>query len=280
MNFVPVVYAGGGPVLASSGAQRVACPDMVTWFATYDALQVFRGRGHATVYQAQGTATAASAGTHSCGSTIDLKYVGTDPIMDAREMGGWFWPRLWSLGWPKYDSNGNLQGEHVHGGISCGHNSCNQYQADAYRLGYNGLGLNGLAAGDPLPKPKVRRTWQEGIAWAKAQMTTAPTITKDDDMPIFIRTTDTSIWLLKPGAEPRGLSGEEWDLWVRLGATRNAEDMNMLQMQNVNEMLQPAPVVATVDADAVAKAVAALLPESTVDVDAIAKAVRAAIIKE
>ena len=178
MALVPVVYSTGGPVLASSGAQRVACTHLAQWLTVYDALQVARGRGHVVYYQTQGTGVAASGGTHDCGSAWDMEYTGTAPIMDAREMGAADWPRLHSNGW--------VGGEHVHGVIRCGDNSCNGYQYTAWLSGHNGLGLNGVGAGDPLPKPSVIRTWEDGIAWAQAQMGVGPmtqkTTTQEDSM--------------------------------------------------------------------------------------------------
>ncbi len=174
MAFVPVSYSNGVPVLASDGVTpRVACVHLAEWLQVYDALQVARGRGHVTYYQTMGGADA-SAGTHLCGSAWDMAYTGDAPIMDAREMGAADWPRLHSLGWPA-----NL-GEHVHGLISCGDNSCNAYQYTAYWLGCNGLGLNGQGGTDPLPKPSQRRTWQDGIAWAKAEIARLTTTTEDD----------------------------------------------------------------------------------------------------
>ena len=162
MAFVPVVYSTGGPVLASNGrTQRVACPHLAAWLKVYDALQVARGRGHVVYYQTMGGADA-SAGTHNCGSAWDMQYTGSAPIMDAREMGAADWPRLHSNGW--------VGTEHVHGLIRCGDNGCNGYQYTAWLSGHNGLGLNGVGAGDSLPKPSVIRTWQQGIAWAQAEI--------------------------------------------------------------------------------------------------------------
>lgn len=167
---VPVVYSGGAPVLASSGAQRVACPHLASWLIAYDALQVARGRGHVAFYQTMGGADA-SAGTHLCGSAWDMAYTSDAAVMDAREMGAAVWPRLARYDWHT--------GEHVHGVIACGDNACNGYQYQAYWLGLNGLGLNGAGGTDPLPKPSTRRTWQEGIAWAQAQITGTQ---QEDDM--------------------------------------------------------------------------------------------------
>ena len=167
-NFVPVVYSNGGPVLASNGGQRVACAHLAQWLKVYDALQVARGRGHVTYYQTVGGADA-SAGTHLCGSAWDMAYTSDAAIMDAREMGAADWHRRPGYnGWPSSGAN------HVHGLILCGDNSCNGYQYTAWLSGHNGLGMNGVGAGDMLPRPSTIRTWQQGIAWAQAQMGVGP----------------------------------------------------------------------------------------------------------
>lgn len=176
-TFVPVTDSTGAPVLSSSGAQRVACSHLAAWLVVYDALQVARGRGHVAYYQTVGGADA-SAGTHLCGSAWDMAYRSDAAIADAREMGAAIWHRI-----PGYNGWPSSGADHVHGLIMCGDNSCNAYQYAAYWLGYNGLGLNGVGAGDMLPKPSKRRNWQEGVAWAQAQIApTATTTTEDDDM--------------------------------------------------------------------------------------------------
>ena len=182
MAFVPVVYSSGAPVLASGGTSRVACVHLAQWLEVYDALQVARGRGHVVYYQTVGGADA-SAGTHLCGSAWDMAYVSDAAIMDAREMGAADWHRIPGYnGWPSSGAN------HVHGLILCGDNACNGYQYTAWLSGHNGLGLNGVGAGDTLPRPAKIRTWQQGIAWAQAQMGASPmtqTTTQEDDMAIF-----------------------------------------------------------------------------------------------
>ena len=173
MAFVPVTYSDGAPVLSSGGTQRQACEHLASWLVAFDALQVARGRGHVTYFQTVGGADA-SAGTHLCGSAWDMAYTSDAAIADAREMGAAIWHRRPGFnGWPSSGA------DHVHGVIGCGDNACNGYQITAYWMGYNGLGLNGVGAGDPLPKPATRRTWQEGIAWAQAQINGT---TQEDDM--------------------------------------------------------------------------------------------------
>jgi hypothetical protein len=198
-GFVPVVYSDGTPVMRTGGKiQREACVHLAAWLVWYDRLQVARGRGHVVYYQTQGVDTTASKGTHDCGSAWDMKWISDASIADAREMGAASWHRVPGYnGWP---SNG---ADHVHSLIMCGDNGCNGYQYVAYWLGYNGLGLNGVGAGDPLPKPSMRRNWQEGIAWAQAQIgTPIATTTTEDDMPRLLISQDGTGWL----ATDRGIT--------------------------------------------------------------------------
>ena len=226
-GFVPVVYSGGARVMRSDGVtQRVACPHLAQWLTVYDALQVFRGRGHVVYYQTQGTGVAASGPTHDCGSAFDKEDTGTAAIMDAREMGGALFPRLTKYGW-----NG---AQHDHGLINCGDNGCNGYQYAAYLSGHNGLGLNGVGAGDPLPKPATIRTWQQGIVWAQAQMGASPMTqtTQEDDMATFIQVK----------GDPKGT------VYITDGITARAvpdvkslADLAFLAGQGVLRITQPVP---------------------------------------
>ena len=207
-NFVPVVYSTGGPVRASNGSQRVACVHMAAWLRVYDALQVARGRGHVTYLQTVGGADA-SAGTHLCGSAWDMVYIGDAAIMDAREMGASQWHRIPGYnGWPSSGAN------HCHGVIRCGDNACNGYQYTAWLSGHNGLGLNGVGAGDSLPKPSVIRTWQQGIAWAQAEIArlSGPmTITtqEDEHMSTFMQVKGDPTVYLTDGITARKIPDEK-----------------------------------------------------------------------
>lgn len=195
-GFVPVVYSGGGPVLSSGGAQRVACEHLAEWLVVRDALEVARGRGHIRYFQTQGNAKE-SYRTHLDGSAQDRAHVSVASVMDSREMGMAEWPRITAYGW--------TGAQHDHGMIRCGHNAHNLYQWTAYLNGWNGLGLGGQGAGDPLPRPAKIRTWREGIVWAKAEIArlngTAPATT-EDDMPRLLISQDGSGWL----ATDRGIT--------------------------------------------------------------------------
>lgn len=51
-----------------------------------------------------------------------------------------------------------------------------------------------------------------------------PSLLEEDDMPVFMRSTDTTIYIIVPGQPKRGLSAQEWALWVRLGALTPGSD--------------------------------------------------------
>lgn len=67
---------------------------------------------------------------------------------------------------------------------------------------------------------------------------------------IFMRTVDTSIWLLAPGKPPRGLGIDEWNLWARLGATLKGGDFNKQQVDQISAaMALPAAPAGTAAID-------------------------------
>ena len=187
MAFVPVTDSLGRPVMRSDGTTpRVACADMAEWLFWRDALEVARGRGHLKLFQTFGDAPESFL-THIDGSASDREHVSIASVMDSREMGMAEYPRIKAYGW--------TGAQHDHGMIPCGHNAHNLYQWTAYLDGYNGLGLLGRGAGDPLPRPAVIRTWQQGIVWAHAEIArlngTAPATQEDDDMDVYAFTTAT-----------------------------------------------------------------------------------------
>jgi len=64
------------------------------------------------------------------------------------------------------------------------------------------------------------------------------TITQEDDMPIFIRSTDTSIYLLAAGQPLKHLTPHEWALWVALGAVLKGGDFLAADITIVHATLQ------------------------------------------
>ena len=143
---------------------RPACPCLAKWLPVYEAELLRRGVIKRTIdiYQLIGGA-AASAGTHTKGGAYDVAQVTTEAIKVAREMGAATWHR--PAGW---DGPGSI--EHQHGVLNgCPHNTPARYQISAYLAGYNGLGHLGHGAPDNGPRVLPLRTWQDGIAWAKAQ---------------------------------------------------------------------------------------------------------------
>jgi len=145
-----------------------ACPCLATWLPAYEAELQRRGilTGQLHIYQLIGGA-AASAGTHSTGGAFDLLDLpGDEDLVVARQMGAdatWSRPFNW-------DGRGGMS--HIHGVLTgCPHNGPAHYQIDAVSAGYNGLGHLGHGAPDTGPRPLSGRTWQQGLAWARAQRT-------------------------------------------------------------------------------------------------------------
>lgn len=142
-----------------------ACPCLASWIPGYEAELQRRGllSGSIRLYQLIGGAPA-SGGTHTQGGAFDTQWIGEAAIWVARQMGAdatWHRPNNW-------DGAGGM--EHVHGVLTgCPHNGPAHYQIDAVRAGYNGLGYLGHAATDTGPRPLSGRTWQQGLAWARAE---------------------------------------------------------------------------------------------------------------
>lgn len=100
-----------------------------------------------------------SAGTHTQGGVFDLGYSNYDIAMTCREMGA---PATWIRYRPTFDI------DHTHGVLSnCPHNTPARYQITEQWNG--GDGLIGTRP-DPLPDPKIYRTWSEGRTWALGRM--------------------------------------------------------------------------------------------------------------
>lgn len=143
---------------------RVACTCLAKWLPVFEAELLRRGliKHSIDIYQLTGGA-AASGGTHSQGGAFDIAQSG-EAVAVARQMGAdatWRRPLNW---------DGRNGMAHTHGVLrGCPHNAPARYQIAAVDAGYNGLGYAGHAAKDDGPKPLSHRTWQEGIAWAKAQ---------------------------------------------------------------------------------------------------------------
>ena len=204
MAFVPVVL-DSGVAYTSKGAKRQACADMAEWLVWLERLQVARGRCLVLkLYQAQGSGPY-SGDTHDCGSAVDTVDYGDAYVLDVREMGGDGWARRAVWGWTK--------GDHVHIVLPCGHNACNQFQIDAYNAGYNGLG-NGYAGRDPHTRPAVKRTWRQGIEWAKAEIaritgSTSTDTAKDDDMKALLKVKGAPAVYLSDGVTAYHIVSEE-----------------------------------------------------------------------
>lgn len=141
---------------------RPACTCLATWLPAYEAELLRRGviEHSIDIYQLIGGATA-SAGTHATGGAFDIAQTSREAIAVARQMGAdATWHRTPAQGFPNH-THGVLRG--------CPHNGPARYQIDAVDAGYNGLGHAGRGGKDDGPRPLSKRTWREGIAWAKEQ---------------------------------------------------------------------------------------------------------------
>jgi hypothetical protein len=123
------------------------------------------------VYQTIGNAQA-SAGTHSKGGCVDIAQRNREQLRVARNMGGAALERDHDPN----DGQPDFQDEHAHISLKgCPH--AVRYardQVDDLEDGYSALGQLGDHRGavDDGPRDAVKwplRTWEEGIAWAKAQ---------------------------------------------------------------------------------------------------------------
>ncbi len=143
------------------------CTCLKKWLPVYESelLRVGAIQHNIDVYQLIGGA-AASGGTHSKGGAFDIGQTSLEAIKVARQMGAdatWHRPYNW-------DNRGGM--EHTHGVLTgCPHNGPARYQIDDVRNGLNGLANH---AKDTGPRPLSGRTWEQGIAWAKAQVPPKP----------------------------------------------------------------------------------------------------------
>lgn len=160
---------------------HVTCECVAEWLSWLERLCIAHGyiKFNLDILQLTG-GNPLSGGTHAKGGCFDLSQFDQRIVALAREMGA---PATWMRPW---ENN-----HHTHGVLSgCPHNSPARYQIDAQRKGRDGLGKAGLAGPDTHPSPKVYRTWQQGIAWAKSEIVrlTPPTAIKE--IPVALDQTD------------------------------------------------------------------------------------------
>ena len=77
--------------------------------------------------------------------------------------------------------DGGAGKEHTHGVLrGCPHNEPARYQLDAVDAGFDGLGTAGRAGPDDGPRPLARRTWEQGIVWARTQQAVETVVRVDE----------------------------------------------------------------------------------------------------
>jgi hypothetical protein len=146
---------------------KPACTCLASWLPVYEAVLLRRGviKKSLDIYQLIGTAPA-SAGTHK-GGAYDIAQVSTAAVRNAREMGSAAWHRTPAQGFRPEHHHGVLKG--------CPHVApIAANQITALAAGYNGLGHLGRGGKDDGPAPRHLRTWEEGIAWARAHVFPTP----------------------------------------------------------------------------------------------------------
>lgn len=181
---LPTASTPGYTSLKHASGTFVTCVCLAKWLLVLERLALARGyiKYNLDILQLTG-GNPLSGGTHTAGGVFDIKQFDKRIVADAREMGA---PATWLRDMNFADgSPGNT---HTHGVLSgCSHNWPARYQIDAQKAGKDGFGYMGLKGTDPHPDPKVYRTWQQGIAWAEAEIariTGTSTISKEtDDMP-------------------------------------------------------------------------------------------------
>ena len=150
--------------------KRVTCVCLAEWLPLLELMAIKRGIIKYNLDFLQLTGGLKQSGnTHSQGGTFDVKQTGYAFVMLCREMG--------ALGtWSRYDMPiGDNPNHHTHGVLNgCSHNSPARYQLAAQLLRCNGLGFMGMGGKDPYPAVWPRRTWQEGMAWARAELGITP----------------------------------------------------------------------------------------------------------
>lgn len=143
---------------------KPACECLAKWLPVYERELRETGNlvGDLQLFQLNGTA-AASAGTHTGGAydVTDPKDVDSNQgdVLIGRSMGSSEWLRTTAQGFSVGHRHGILRG--------CPHNIGGRYQIVKLDAGFNGLKGDGPDDG---PRPiGMTRTWQEGIAWARAR---------------------------------------------------------------------------------------------------------------
>ena len=138
------------------------CSCLAKWLPAYEAELLRRGvvREGIDVFQLTGSASA-SAGTHAKGGAFDIAQTSTEAIKVARQMGA-------DATWHRTRNQGFM--DHAHGVLrGCPHNAPARYQITAVDGGFNGLGRGGRGGRDDGPRPLSKRSWEDGIKWAKAR---------------------------------------------------------------------------------------------------------------
>jgi hypothetical protein len=146
---------------------KVACTCLIEWLPVFEQLLLAKRLITSTITILQLTGDySLSNGIHAGGGVFDIKQYNQATVAVAREMGApatWMRDMLYADGSP-----GNT---HIHGVLlGCPHTSA----AADWQLAEQRAGRDGFAnpSPDPHPGPVTYRTYTQGIAWARTQITT------------------------------------------------------------------------------------------------------------
>ncbi|MGW5241872.1 hypothetical protein ACWEOW_23305 [Monashia sp. NPDC004114] len=231
---------------------ETACTCLAKWLPVYERLLLARGliKSNIDILQLTGNAPA-SACTHRWGGAFDIFQTEPEHVAVAREMGA---PATWiRLKGPAFDTT------HTHGVLNkCEHNEPARYQVEAQAAGFNGLGAAGKGGRDPHRKPRVRRTWEEGITWAEGEIKRI----EEEDMP-----TPKEIWEFQMQSPTDGtqFTAQSWlvNANVKAGKAMHTAEKALAEVAGLKSALealvaQPDITVAQIEAAAKAGAKAAL----------------------
>lgn len=217
-----------------------ACYCTIQWLTAAEKLGLATGliKYNLDIVQLMGNAEK-SAGVHAFGAAFDVKQRSDAWIRIYRKMGA---RATWRREGGEWIGN-----EHAHGAIACAHDREVEYQILAQRRGYNGLGqakdgpykgMWGYGGPDPHPNPDTDFTWQEGIAWANAEvkrLTTKPAPTpvsldpfeeimalSDAEKNDLARLFADEVWRRKAGGNPATLDLHVLNANVKAGSNGHA----------------------------------------------------------
>lgn len=232
-----------------------SCPCVAEWWPLVQTMALRRGLVRQKLDVSQGGynrgGVAASAGTHDGGGVLDLRQYSGGVVKLLREAGSAAWHR----GAPHFADHTHLVL------VGCPHASAGaKRQVASYLAGRDGLAMNGPDNG-----PQVRiRTWREGVAWMRSQLTPTadgPTTTPDSPAVGTPTTTPTDEELIMANIDD--LIGAINGLAAKQGADQSASDAYAVKLaaktgEYVHAYLRDKGLTVKLDDETITKLAAAI----------------------